>query len=71
MQADVDFRLQPEDIRNLYVRNNKGEVVPLGTMITVHPIAQQRTDHPLQSLSGGGGVRRRRARLQLRRRRST
>ena len=29
--------MQPDDIRNLYVRNNRGEVVPLGTFITVHP----------------------------------
>ena len=36
IQADAPFRLQPEDIRNLYVRNDKGDVVPLGTMITVH-----------------------------------
>ena len=38
IQAESAFRLQPEDIKNLYVRNNKGEVVPLGTMITVHPV---------------------------------
>jgi HAE1 family hydrophobic/amphiphilic exporter-1 len=38
IQAESDFRLQPEDIRNLYVRNSRGEVVPLGTMLTVHTI---------------------------------
>jgi hydrophobic/amphiphilic exporter-1 (mainly G- bacteria), HAE1 family len=38
IQADSRFRVQPNDIRNLYVRNNRGEVVPLGTMITVHPM---------------------------------
>jgi HAE1 family hydrophobic/amphiphilic exporter-1 len=38
VQADSRFRVQPDDIRNLYVRNNRGEVVPLGTMITVHPM---------------------------------
>lgn len=37
IQAESNFRLQPEDIKNLYVRNNKDEVVPLGTMLTVHP----------------------------------
>jgi len=35
VQADAKFRLDPEDIKNLYVRNNKGEPVPLGTLITV------------------------------------
>ena len=37
IQAESHFRVQPDDIRNLYVRNNRGEVVPLGTFITVHP----------------------------------
>ena len=37
IQAAAEFRLRPEDIKNLYVRNDKGEVVPLGTMLTVHP----------------------------------
>ncbi len=38
LQADSVFRLRPEAIKNLYVRNNKGEVVPLGTLVTVRPI---------------------------------
>jgi HAE1 family hydrophobic/amphiphilic exporter-1 len=38
IQADSRFRVQPDDIRNLYVRNNRGEVVPLGTLLTVHPM---------------------------------
>jgi HAE1 family hydrophobic/amphiphilic exporter-1 len=37
IQAESRFRVQPDDIRNLYVRNNRGEVVPLGTLLTVHP----------------------------------
>src|SRR5512144_1349391 len=37
IQAESRFRVQRDDISNLYVRNNRGEVVPLGTMITVHP----------------------------------
>jgi hydrophobic/amphiphilic exporter-1 (mainly G- bacteria), HAE1 family len=35
MQADAPYRLRPEDVGNLYVRNNDGEMVPLGTMIDV------------------------------------
>ncbi|WP_027147790.1 efflux RND transporter permease subunit [Methylobacter tundripaludum] len=35
VQADAPFRLQPEDIKNLYVRNEQGEMVPLGTLLQV------------------------------------
>ena len=38
VQADAPYRLQPEDIKNLYVRNNRGEVVPLGTLLSVKTI---------------------------------
>jgi len=33
MQADSKYRLHPDDIAQLYVRNEKGEMVPLGTLI--------------------------------------
>jgi len=33
MQADAPYRLQAEDIADLYVRNARGEMVPLGTLI--------------------------------------
>jgi hydrophobic/amphiphilic exporter-1 (mainly G- bacteria), HAE1 family len=35
VQAAAPNRLTPEDIKDLYVRNNKGEMVPLGTLMTV------------------------------------
>ncbi|MFO0948831.1 MAG: efflux RND transporter permease subunit [Planctomycetota bacterium] len=35
VQSDAEFRLRPEEIGRLKVRNNKGEMVPLETMITV------------------------------------
>ena len=35
MQADAPYRLDPEDIADLYVRNTEGEMVPLGTMIDI------------------------------------
>ena len=38
VQADSRFRLQPEDIKNLNVRNNRGEVVPLGTFASAKTI---------------------------------
>ncbi len=37
IQADNRYRLQPKDIKNLYVRNQKGEMVPLGTFLDVKP----------------------------------
>jgi HAE1 family hydrophobic/amphiphilic exporter-1 len=38
VQADSRFRLSPEDIKNLYVRNSRGEVVPLGTFTSAQTI---------------------------------
>lgn len=35
VQADAPFRLRPEDINSLYVRNMQGEMVPLGTLMEV------------------------------------
>ena len=35
VQADAKFRLKPEDIRQLEVRNRKGDMIPLGTLIKV------------------------------------
>jgi len=37
IQADNRYRLQPRDIKNLFVRNQKGEMVPLGTFLDVKP----------------------------------
>ncbi|MBB1367570.1 multidrug efflux RND transporter permease subunit [Pseudoalteromonas sp. SR44-5] len=36
-QADADFRLDPEQILNLKVRNNQGNMVPLGSVLTTTP----------------------------------
>jgi multidrug efflux pump len=35
VQADANYRLRPEDVGSLKVRNGKGEMVPLRTMITI------------------------------------
>jgi HAE1 family hydrophobic/amphiphilic exporter-1 len=37
-QADSSFRLRPRDIENLSVRNQSGEMVPLGTLLTIEPV---------------------------------
>ena len=36
-QADADYRQDPEQILNLKVRNRMGEMVPLGSVLTVTP----------------------------------
>jgi len=35
VQADAPFRLKPDDIKNLYVRNRKAQMVPIGTLMDV------------------------------------
>src|SRR5271169_3503926 len=38
IQADSRYRLQPRDIKNLYVRNLKGDMVPLGSLLDVRQV---------------------------------
>ena len=38
-QADAKFRLRTEDIANLTVRNQKGDMIPLGTLAAIVPTA--------------------------------
>lgn len=38
VQADSPFRLQPEALRNLYVRNLNGQMVPLNTLVKVRQV---------------------------------
>jgi multidrug efflux pump len=37
VQADTPFRMQPEDVRRLQVRNDAGQMVPLGAVAVVEP----------------------------------
>ncbi len=37
VQADSQFRLRPEDIQHLAVRNKKGDMIPLGTLVKMTP----------------------------------
>src|SRR5262245_53623933 len=37
VQADAKFRLKPEDLLNLKIKTNKGQMVPLGTLVDVKP----------------------------------
>jgi HAE1 family hydrophobic/amphiphilic exporter-1 len=56
-QADNKYRIKPEDIRRLEVRNDKGEMVPLGTLIDVEQTVGPQTIlrynlYPTASITG-------------------
>jgi HAE1 family hydrophobic/amphiphilic exporter-1 len=38
IQADNRYRLLPRDIKNLYVRNQNGQMVPLGTILDINQV---------------------------------
>jgi HAE1 family hydrophobic/amphiphilic exporter-1 len=38
IQADSRYRLEPDDLRNLYVRNQEGAMVPLNTLIQIRRV---------------------------------
>jgi multidrug efflux pump len=38
IQADQEFRVQPDDIKALKVRNSHGQMVPLGTLMTIEEV---------------------------------
>ncbi len=37
-QGDAQFRLRPRDIENLSVRNQQGNMIPLGTLVKIEPV---------------------------------
>jgi hydrophobic/amphiphilic exporter-1 (mainly G- bacteria), HAE1 family len=37
VQADAPFRLRPDDIQNMSVRNTNGDMIPLGTLVKITP----------------------------------
>jgi hydrophobic/amphiphilic exporter-1 (mainly G- bacteria), HAE1 family len=37
LQADSQFRLRPQDIANLTVRSQDGQIIPLGTLVSLTP----------------------------------
>lgn len=70
IQADGEYRDKVEDINNLYVRSTTGEMVPMGTLVTVRnelgPVALNRfnmfrsatvTGVPAEGLSTGDAIR--------------
>ncbi|MDO6797174.1 efflux RND transporter permease subunit [Shimia thalassica] len=70
IQADGEYRDKVEDLNNLYVRSQTGEMVPMGTLITIRnelgPVALNRynmfraatvTGVPAEGLSTGDAIR--------------
>ena len=46
IQADRQFRAKPEDINQIYVRSDLGEMIPLGNLVTLTPaIGAQTINH--------------------------
>jgi len=39
VQADASYRVNPEDLSMAYVRNNKGEMVPVSTLVTASKVS--------------------------------
>ena len=39
VQADASYRVKPEDLSMAYVKNNKGEMVPVTTLVTASKIS--------------------------------
>ncbi len=57
VQADNQFRIEAEDIHNLEVRNDKGEMVPIGTLVSVEETVGPQTIlrynlYPTASITG-------------------
>ncbi len=57
-QADMPFRLEPDDILRLKVRNSTGEMVPLGSFVTLEQsagpsVVQRYNGYPSAEITGG------------------
>ena len=65
-QADAQYRARPEDIRLLKTRNSQGQMVPLGSLVTISQTQRARSRAALQRLSRRGRQWRAGARFQQR-----
>ena len=59
-QADAPFRLRPRNIESLRVRNQQGDMIPLGTIAAITPtfgasLISLYNLYPSSSIIGGGG----------------
>ena len=60
VQADTKFRLTPDDVMRVQVRNAQGEMVPIGTLATVRPVpgpalVSMFNMHPTATINGAAG----------------
>ena len=68
VQADAHYRKQVEDLKQLKIRNARGQMVPLGTFASARGDQRPGDDLPLQHVSAAPDQRRARPRRQFRRR---
>ena len=58
VQADHEFRVKPDDIKRLYVRNERGDMVPMGALVNVDEtfgpqIVRRYNLYPSAAINGG------------------
>jgi hydrophobe/amphiphile efflux-1 (HAE1) family protein len=53
MQAEPDYRLQPNDVDHFYVRNAGNQMVPLGTLVDMKPISSPDVGQTAPGFSAG------------------
>jgi len=41
LQADAQFRANPEDIGNLYVRSDQNQMIPLSNLVKITPLGRK------------------------------
>ena len=61
VQADAKFRARVEDIKKLEVRNNNGDMIPLGSVVSVHKtlgpqLITRYNLYPMATLNGQGAA---------------
>ncbi|MDD4649530.1 MAG: multidrug efflux RND transporter permease subunit [Desulfoplanes sp.] len=61
VQADAKFRARVEDIKKLEVRNNNGDMIPLGSVVSVHKtlgpqLISRYNLYPMATLNGQGAT---------------
>ena len=57
VQADKQFRDQPQDMRQFYVRSDAGPMIPLDNLISITQTDDSAGDQPLQPVPVGGDRR--------------
>ena len=66
LQAEPEYRISADKINSFYVRNSKGEMTPLGSLVTHQASLRSRVHQPFQSVSQHPDQRFARSRIQFR-----